>query len=438
MEKKISQLTNRKIVIDHSPGETRVATLIEGRLAQMFVERASRPWVRGAIVNAKVTAVRKELGAVFLDLGNAQGYMDGPSKYTPIEGQSVLVEVISEPRKGKAARVSQNITLRGNFADIYPTETGYSISRKIKRKTKRSAIREFLISNVPSSVGVHIKSTDNSSDFTLIKKEIDELILKWRRLEQMTASNGSPKVLIPSPGPIGFAVKKYIDQEIHEGKNGTLFDDFAIDFQIDKALERKVSIEGGAEIIFDELEALVSVDIDIARFKTAKTQPLRLAECLAEEIFWQIRLRDLAGLILVDFPRLKDIKIRENFVRLLKKLSKENDVSLVVHGWTRTGLLEVTRPRIGLTLHEIFCGNEIGGLEAMETLGLKVLRLLIKETPGMALPQVVCSPQLRTMIQATLGESLKEVSKKLGKTVTFVDDPNSGHELFHIRNALEA
>ena len=101
-------LANEKIIIDRSPGEIRVAVIKNGRLANLFIERSNKPWLRGAVILARITAIRKKLAASFLDLGAASGYIENRKPAKPIEGASIVVQVLADPHRNKSARVSSN------------------------------------------------------------------------------------------------------------------------------------------------------------------------------------------------------------------------------------------------------------------------------------------------------------------------------------------
>ena len=162
-------ISNEKIIIDTSPGEKRVAVLKNNRLANLFIERHHAPWLRGAIILARVTATRKELGASFLDLGTSSGYIELGKMNQPLDGESLLVQVLNDAHRKKSARVSSNICLRGKYFDLYPVMSTSSISRKIKSKKKRGLIKQFIDENIPNGIGVHIRESFDVSDLLCMK-----------------------------------------------------------------------------------------------------------------------------------------------------------------------------------------------------------------------------------------------------------------------------
>ena len=429
-------ISNEKIIIDTSPGEKRVAVLKNNRLANLFIERHHAPWLRGAIILARVTATRKELGASFLDLGTSSGYIEHGKMNQPLDGESLLVQVLNDAHRKKSARVSSNICLRGKYFDLYPVKSTSSISRKIKSKKKRGLIKQFIDENIPNGIGVHIRESFDVSDLLCMKEVTLAQLQKWKNVEERISKSRSPSILMPSLGALGQAMEKYPNANVYEGRYGSLFKDFDVDFEINRALERKISLDSGAYLFFDETEALTSIDIDIGSGSKPRSETTSLVAHLAEEILWQLRLREIGGIILIDFPRFKNFKIRDNFLENLQSFALNEKVPLVIHGWTRTGLLEITKPREGVSLNDVLVGTVEDNTPALETVALKVLRCLIKETTGIAYPEVVCSLSVKNVINTTFDKEIREISDKLGVKVSITEDSEMTDNGFLIKNGI--
>ena len=423
----------KHILIDKSPGETRVAVLREGRLSDVFVERQHRPVLKGSLILGKVQAVKKELNATFLDLGGATGYLEGIPKPSPIEGGALLVEVLSEPIDKKGARVTANFSLLGIMADITPNQTGYSISRDIKAKGRRASIRELLSNVIPKDIGVFIKSNANKCKLAELEEELRTLLLDWERMQLDIVSGGQPKIVKPSASLMELRGDWRKNAIISQGKDGILFKKFNIDAQISGALESVVETQTGVVLTIEEMEALTAIDIDLASHKTAHSHPLKLAEALAEEIFWQIRLRKLSGIILIDYPRAKNLGARDHFHSEIKRIASQDEYKLVVHGWTRTGLLELTKDRLGPSLRDMFlCKNSVSQF-LIEVIAIEACRTLITESDGIANPQLVCSQDLKSALLGPLRKTFDEVKRRLGVEVDFYVDLYLAHDDFYIQ-----
>ena len=429
-------ISNEKIIIDTSPGEKRVAVLKNNRLANLFIERHHAPWLRGAIMLARVTATRKELGASFLDLGTSSGYIEHGKMNQPLDGESLLVQVLNDAHRKKSARVSSNICLRGKYFDLYPVKSTSSISRKIKSKKKRGLIKQFIDENIPNGMGVHIRESFDVSDLLCMKEVTLAQLQKWKNVEERISKSRSPSILMPSLGALGQAMEKYPNANVYEGRYGGLFKDYGVDLEINRALERKISLDSGAYLFFDETEALTSIDIDIGSGSKPRSETTSLVAHLAEEILWQLRLREIGGIILIDFPRFKNFKIRDNFLENLQSFALNEKVPLVIHGWTRTGLLEITKPREGVSLNDVLVGTVEDNTPALETVALKVLRCLIKETTGIAYPEVVCSLSVKNVINTTFDKEMRKISDKLGVKVSITEDSEMTDNGFLIKNGI--
>ena len=429
-------ISNEKIIIDTSPGEKRVAVLKNNRLANLFIERQHAPWLRGAIMLARVTATRKELGASFLDLGTSSGYIEHGKMNQPLDGESLLVQVLNDAHRKKSARVSSNICLRGKYFDLYPVMSTSSISRKIKSKKKRGLIKQFIDENIPNGIGVHIRESFDVSDLLCMKEVTLAQLQKWKNVEERISKSRSPSILMPSLGALGQAMEKYPNANVYEGRYGNLFKDYGVDLEINRALERKISLDSGAYLFFDETEALTSIDIDIGSGSKPRSETTSLVAHLAEEILWQLRLREIGGIILIDFPRFKNFKIRDNFLENLQSFALNEEVPLVIHGWTRTGLLEITKPREGVSLNDLLVGTVEDNTPALETVALKVLRCLMKETTGIAYPEVICSLSVKNVINTTFDKEMRKISDKLGVKVSITEDSEMTDNGFLIKNGI--
>ena len=429
-------ISNEKIIIDTSPGEKRVAVLKNNRLANLFIERHHAPWLRGAIMLARVTATRKELGASFLDLGTSSGYIEHGKMNQPLDGESLLVQVLNDAHRKKSARVSSNICLRGKYFDLYPVKSTSSISRKIKSKKKRGLIKQFIDENIPNGMGVHIRESFDVSDLLCMKEVTLAQLQKWKNVEERISKSRSPSILMPSLGALGHAMEKYPNANVYEGRYGNLFKDYGVDLEINRALERKISLDSGAYLFFDETEALTSIDIDIGSGSKPRSETTSLVAHLAEEILWQLRLREIGGIILIDFPRFKNFKIRDNFLENLQSFALNEKVPLVIHGWTRTGLLEITKPREGVSLNDLLVGTVEDNTPALETVALKVLRCLMKETTGIAYPEVICSLSVKNVINTTFDKEIRKISDKLGVKVSITEDSEMTDNGFLIKNGI--
>jgi ribonuclease G len=412
-------MIDQEILVDRSPGETRAAILSQGRLEAILIERAAEPSLLGAIVLAPVTAVRRELAAVFLDLGDGDGYLDRFSGPLPNQGQRLLVEVTAEAHGAKAARVTTDISLHGAFMTLSPTRPGHAVARAITAKGERRRLRAVLSRTVPEDIGALIHANASECETAALEVDAGALMERWSRLkDRMTddTSAAGSRVLENAPDLLIQARRLAPSGIVLEGRDGALFRDREIDAEIALATERRVDLPSGAALVIDETEALVAIDVDIAR--ATNDNPTALANEVAVEIARQTRLRRLAGLILIDFPRGGPGNVRRALVTALEGALASDPDQPTIHGWTRGGLLELTRPRRGRSLREILRTGDRATPFSPTTQGLEALRRVLRETSGIPHPRLICPNPVKLALQGPLRKALEEVEHRLGGRLT--------------------
>lgn len=414
-------MPDQEILIDTSPGETRAAILSEGRLDEVLIERLGQPGLVGAIVLAPVTDVRRELGAVFLDLGESAGYLDRFSGPLPNQGATVLVEVTAEPHRAKAARVTTDVGLHGAYISMTPTRPGHAVARAIAAKGERRRLREAVLQAVPEDIGVLVHAHARGCDDEALKADARTLMDRWSRIQSLAARKAdSPgfQILEAAPGPRAAALRIAPNAIVLEGRDGALFQERDIDAEIARATERRVDLVSGAALVIDETEALVAIDIDTARARGALDNPAAFANEVGTETARQIRLRRLAGLIVIDFPRGGSNDARPPLVAALERAFAGNSNQPIIHGWTRGGLLELTRQRRGPSLREIMRAGDQDAAFNVTTSALEALRRVSRETSGIAHPRLLCPNPVKLALQGPLRPALDEVGRRLGAPLT--------------------
>ncbi|MDA0340064.1 MAG: ribonuclease E/G [Proteobacteria bacterium] len=402
-----------------------MALLSGGRVDEILIERAHRPWRIGSIVLARVTAVRRELGAVFLDLAGDDGYLDGFSGPIPNEGKSVLVEITSEAHRGKAARVTTDLSLQGELITMTPHRPDHAISRRITAKGERSRLRAALGEVLPETLGAIVGPQAKGCEIPALLADAHALLDRWQRMQaliQAPSANPAPQILQAAPGPVEQARRAAPDATVREGRDGALFLEHDIEATIAQATQRRVTLDSGAALVFDEGEALTAIDIDVARSQGATENPITLASESAQAIARQIRLRRLAGLILIDFPRTRIAAAREKWSAKLKQATTCGSDPLTIHGWTRAGLLEITRPRRGPSLRETLLEDDPALQPNVNTLALEALRHVLRGSSGIAHPRLKCSNAVRLALLGPLRPAFDEVGRRLGARLTLEPD----------------
>lgn len=415
-------MTDQEILVDVSPGETRTAILSNGRLDRILIERLGQPRLLDAVVLAPVKAARRDLGAVFLDLGAYDGYLDKFRGPPPNQGEALIVQVTAEAYRAKAARVSVDPTLRGELVDLTPTRPGHAVARTITAKTQRARLRDALARVVPDTIGALVHATARECDPETLEMDAQALLDRWSRIE--AAAKGPDarqgfRILEAAPDALARARWIAPNAMIHRGRDGKLFRERDIDGQIAQALERRMALPGGGAVVIDETEALVAVDIDGRGDRAAQDDPKSFAIHVATEIARQVRLRQLAGLILIDFPRIGGNTAKRALTTTLEQSFARDVEETTLHGWTRGGLLEITRTRREPSLLEIMGDFDRPTSLSATSQALEALRRVRRETSGIARPRLICPNPVKLALQGPLRGALDEVESHLGVALRF-------------------
>jgi len=410
-----------RLIVDRSPGETRIAGLSGGRLTDLWLERDGTPPRRaGEIVLARVIAIRPELNAAFLDIGQGEAFLNLGKRKAPAEGALIAVTVTADAAGRKQAQASRQVALGGRFMSLRPTETGLSISSSIKAKGKRDALKDLLEPGRPQNVGLLVHDTAADAEKMQLLSDLAALLKEWKTVEEAISAGDGPVTIRPAPPLEETAQRLFPDAVLEESSNGAGFAADDVDGQIERALARRLPLPGGAALTFDETEALVAIDVDIAAAGRAPNGWAHLFEEMAPAIAAEIRLRRLSGLVLVDFPRLAQKSGRERVAAAMQAAlagwplgGGDNAQPPQVLGWTRSGVLEITVQRTGRSLAQDFLRPAERHPRAA-TVALAALRRLLTESGGVAHPEMICAPDIADWLAGPGAGALAETKQRLG------------------------
>ena len=331
------------LIVDSAPGETRAALLRDETLVELLVLRRTDPPRRGDVYLGRVGKIEKGLNAAFVEIG------DGPSGFLPLsaklrgitEGAAVPVAITAEAVGTKGPRLSFDPA----HGDSRPAKAPVCLAHETNLIAV--ALREF-------------------EDF-----KFDRIV---------------------ADGPACFAqlraaLRKLMPDsenrlELHSG-NASAFETFGIEEQIERALASPLVLDSGVELHFGETEALTAIDVDAASYAPRNKSAGALGANLAAspEIARQICLRNLSGLILVDFPRMKNPQARKRLLEVFAGALKHDSAPVHVHGFTRTGLLEITRERRRRPLSAILLESATAPRKNAETVAREILRAVLRTSP---------------------------------------------------------
>ncbi|WP_022962398.1 ribonuclease E [Halopseudomonas pelagia] len=425
----------RMLINATQPEELRVALVDGQRLYDLDIESGAREQKKANIYKGRITRVEPSLEAAFVDFGSDRhGFLplkeisreyfskqpEGRVNIKEVlrEGQEVIVQVDKEERGNKGAALTTFISLAGRYLVLMPNNPrAGGISRRIEGD-ERNDLREAINSlNVPADMGMIVRTAGLGRSAEELQWDLDYLLQLWGAIKGASTERPSPFLIYQESNVIIRAIRDYLRQDIGEvlidsetvkeealnfisqvmpqyaskvklyEDTVPLFNRFQIESQIETAFEREVKLPSGGSIVIDHTEALVSVDINSSRAtKGADIEETALQTNLeaAEEIARQLRLRDIGGLIVIDFIDMTPAKNQRAVEERVKESLEADRARVQVGRISRFGLLEMSRQRLRPSLGEtsgIVCPrcNGRGTIRDVESLSLSVLRLIEEE-----------------------------------------------------------
>lgn len=429
-----------EIILSSINRESRVALLEEDRLVEFHIERAEKKGLVGRIYKGKVQNVVNGLRGAFVSLGlRKNGFLPlveipeyeifepeleiEPSskkrgkKISIVEGQEILCQIVKEPFGEKGARLTSFVYLPGRYMVYFPNADRIGISRRIQENRNRNRLRDIARKIRKENVGLIIRTAAETAQETQIRNEYSMLENTWQQIQRNSNGAVVPALLYDEPS---IAVKlvrdlfnpdtknlfvdnydcyneiiEYLDltapnlcQKVHHYQSDVpIMEHFKIETQLAQALERKLWLKSGGFITVDQTEALVAIDVNTGR-SAKEEDPERLIFSTnleaASEIARQIRLRDLSGLIIIDFIDMQDPKNTERVITELKLCLENDRAKADFSRMSRFGLLEMTRERTRPGLIYTLCElcptcDGLGRIYSRAETGLKIERAILSK-----------------------------------------------------------
>lgn len=400
----------RLMVVRERDRHTQISVIEDNILVEHYVSDIQEVATVGNIYLGRIQNVLPSMEAAFVDIGQARNgvlyagevnwdmaRLEGQPRRIELafkSGDPVLVQVTKDPIGHKGARLTSQVTLAGRFLVLVPSGGMTGVSRKLSDR-ERSRLRAIVSKIAPKDMGVIIRTAADGASEESIEKDLDSLVKQWERIEAKREEylhgkrpkllQGEPDVAIRVVRDIfnddfqkliveGEGVRQRIDEYLemmapdlrskveywdpaeHEGKD--VFDKWQIDSQLRKGMERQVYLPAGGSIVIDRTEAMTTIDVNTGRFigrgKSLEETVTRCNLEASEEIARQLRLRDIGGMVMIDYvdmvmPANRDLVLR----RLLECLARDRTKHQVAEV-TSLGLVQMTRKRVGQGLVEAF------------------------------------------------------------------------------------
>ncbi|MGM0676911.1 ribonuclease G [Ectothiorhodospira marina] len=430
-----------EILMNVTPQETRVALVENGVLMELNMERARRRGLVGNIYKGRVSRVLPGMDAAFVDIGLERAAFLHASDVAPVEreelpreeternepiqrllreGQDILVQVIKDPLGSKGARLTTYITVPSRYLVLMPGNTTIGISTRIEADAERARLKttlEALQAEVQTSYGFIVRTAAEAAAVEALKNDVIFLEKLWQTIQQSAraAKAGSEvyadlpltlrilrdmvgvdleKIRIDSRETVqrvsDFAreyVPELVDRIEHYPGERPIFDLYNVEGEIQKALERKVELKSGGYLIFDQTEAMTTIDINTGAFvghrnleETIFKTNLEAAHAIAR----QLRLRNLGGIIIVDFIDMTQDEHKRQVLRSLEKAMEKDYAKSQICDVSPLGLVEMTRKRTRESLEHQLCEScptcsGRGYVKSAETVCYEMFREILRE-----------------------------------------------------------
>ena len=425
---------NEEILINVTPQETRVAVMQQGVVQELHVERSGSRGLVGNIYLGEVSRVLPGMQSAFIQIGldraaflhvaDIWGHRQNHDEAKPIErilhdGQKLLVQVIKDPIGTKGARLSTQVSIAGRLLVYLPQESHIGISQRIEDEAERALLREKLQHLIPADEpgGFIVRTMAETASEKELGTDIEYLRKLWSDIRETAATANAPallyqdltlslrvlrdfvndqcdRVLVDSRETFqrmqAFAndyTLSFADRIQHYSGDRPLFDLYGVEDEIERALARRVPLKSGGYLIIDQTEALTTIDVNTGGFVGGRTFDDTIFKTnleAAQVIARQLRLRNLGGIIILDFIDMDNEVHRDAVLSGFNKALALDRTRMTVNGFTQLGLVEMTRKRTRESLAHILCEpcptcQGRGEMKTAQTICYEILRELLRE-----------------------------------------------------------
>jgi ribonuclease G len=392
-------------------------------------------------------------------------------------GAEVIVQVNKGPIGTKGARVTTNLSLPGRYLVLMPFGEMSGVSRKIEDPEERSRLRKILQElDIPDGMGVILRTNGEGMQARYFVRDLALLLEQWRRVEEGMKSKNAPAVLLEEPDLVERSVRDFLTEEVDEvvvdneeaeqrvrhlvgliSKRSLkkvkrhlatepLFEAYGVNRQIESALRRQVWLKSGASLVVDETEALVSIDVNTGKTRGGRDHDDTIRKTnleAAEEIARQLRLRNLGGLIVIDFIDMRSRRDQAAVYEKFKECLRRDRARTHTLPISPLGLLEMTRQRVQESIRRAVymecpaCRGK-GMVKSYETMSVEIQREIsrvLRKNSEVHEIKVVVHPGVLHRLRTEDDELLVELQRRCAGRFSFKADPAANIEDFKILNA---
>ncbi len=509
----------RKLIMNVTDLETRVALLEDGNIVELFIERTNDTGIAGNIYKGKVQRVLPGMQAAFVDIGLKQaafiyvGDVLADFQQTPMlaretikeesedeeterkdkastqpnflpieellsEGQEIMIQVTKPPIGTKGPRVTCHISLPGRFLVQMPTSSHIGVSRRIENEVERERLKTLVEKLRKDDMGYIVRTASEGVSDSKLISEMEFLANLWTKIQQKFVSmppltliqrelnlslrsvrdlliDEADALIIDSEEGYnailtfldGFMPKLKDSVKLYDGTE-PIFDAFNLEGDISRALKKKVWLKSGGYIIIEQTEALTSVDVNTGRYvgkHNLEETILKTNLEAVKEIAYQIRLRDISGIIVIDFidmtKNTNQKKVHQALIDALKKDKSKTHVA----NFSEMGLIEMTRKRVRKSLRRtlsepcLYCDGE-GFLTSKQTICHNIYREVLREATDMVDKRITLhvNPDIAEMLHGEENQILVFLEKKINSRINIYPSSRYHLEQFDIFEILDS
>lgn len=486
-----------EIIIDVGLDETRVAITEDRELAELYIERPEHEGTAGNIYRGKVCSVLPGIQAAFVDIGyekNAFLYVgdiiskkglyseeeeiDEKPKDVSIEdvisqGEEITVQVIKEPIGTKGPRISTHITLPGRYLVLLPKDDHIGISRRIENEAERERLKDIAEKYKPEGMGLIVRTASEGLEEAEFIQDINFLTRLWDRISVKEYSGPVPRLLHKDLNLTYRVARDLFTRNVDKlvindrqeymkvlevvevlspnlksrveyfNKNYDIFEYYQIESKIEKALSQKVWLKCGGYLIIDKTEALTVIDVNTGKYvgsNDLEETVLKTNLEAAKEIAKQLRLRDIGGIIIIDFIDMYSTEHQQQVLETLKQALKKDRTKTMVSGITTLGLVEMTRKKIRQKLSSVmnvecpYCtgtGEILSPHTVARNAEREIGKIFTQSLAGAV--QVEAHPEVVRVLTGENNQNLEKLESKYSKRIIIKEHGNLRHEEFRIR-----
>lgn len=486
-----------EVLINVTPQETRVALVENGVLQEVYVERASARGIVGNIYKGKIVRILPGMQAAFVDVGlertaflhasdvlykkDGSSNGNGNGKKTPSisellhDGQEVVVQVVKDPIGTKGARLTTQISIAARYLVALPLDEHVGVSQKIEHTQQRDRLRQVvseLSEQYGCTSGIIVRTVAETASDDELALDFEFLRKVWQRIKKQTQQIKAPG-LIYSDIPLALRtlrdlVRDNVEKVRIDSREGyekalrfarelipevvgrveyypgerPIFDLYSVEDEIQRALNKKVPLKSGGYLIIDQTEAMTTVDVNTGGFVGKRNLEETLFKTNLEAtltIARQLRLRNIGGIIIIDFIDMEDEEHRRQVMRALEKSLARDRVRSFIADMSSLGLVEVTRKRTRESLEHVLCEacTVCGGRgveKTPQTIVYEIFREIIREARQYEAEEylIMASDIVVDVLLDEEATALADLQEFIGKPIHLQTDVNYSQEQFDV------